>query len=66
MEAQRQKLHAAEAEHYATEKLLDSGTFASVAEEEELQRRLQRQQEHIENQRKIFEDLEFQQLEVRH
>ncbi len=64
METEREKLRGVESEHYQTEQLLDSSAFSCREEEEQLQHRLQRQQEQIENQRRIFDDLEFQQLEV--
>lgn len=63
MEQERQKLKRLEAEHYQVEQMLDSPSL-SREEEEELTQRFQRLQEHIEHQRKIFDDLEFQQFEV--
>lgn len=62
MEQEREKLRELERMHYETEQQLET---CAPEEEEDMTRRFRRIQEQIEVQRKLFDDLEFQQLEVR-
>ncbi|XP_013410434.1 pleckstrin homology-like domain family B member 2 isoform X4 [Lingula anatina] len=61
MDAERHKLRELEHKHYEVEQQLEC---CSREEEPLLLDELQKYQDAIENQRKIFDDLEFQQLEV--
>ncbi|KAL3886762.1 hypothetical protein ACJMK2_026735 [Sinanodonta woodiana] len=60
IEKEHQKLKILEKEHYETEQLLES---CSKEEEDALLERFQKHTEALENQRKLYDDLEFQQLE---
>ncbi|CAH1797445.1 unnamed protein product [Owenia fusiformis] len=60
IEREHTKLQQLEAQHYETEQLLDA---CSQEEEDGLLERYQQEQEALETQRKIYEDLEFHQLE---
>lgn len=62
MEQEREKLRELERMHYETEQQLET---CAPEEEEDMTRGFRRIQEQIEVQRKLFDDLEFQQLEVR-
>ncbi|KAK3612109.1 hypothetical protein CHS0354_031180 [Potamilus streckersoni] len=60
IEKEHQKLKILEKEHYETEQLLES---CSKEEEDALLELFQKHTEALENQRKLYDDLEFQQLE---
>ena len=62
MEVERATLRLLEKRHYELEQQLESCTRPS--EEETLTNAIRKQQELIDNQRRLFDDLEFQQLEV--
>lgn len=61
MEKERKKLRDLEQKHYEVEQKLED---CSKEEEPGLLEQLQKYQESIETQRKVYDDLEFQQLEV--
>ncbi|XP_033759080.1 pleckstrin homology-like domain family B member 2 isoform X2 [Pecten maximus] len=60
MHGEREKLLELERHHYDTEQILET---CRKEEEESYLDRFQREQEVLDNQRRLFEDLEFQQLE---
>ncbi|XP_060081466.1 uncharacterized protein LOC132560804 [Ylistrum balloti] len=60
MRSERDKLIELERHHYDTEQILET---CRKEEEETYLDRFQREQEVLDNQRRLFEDLEFQQLE---
>ncbi|XP_069115660.1 pleckstrin homology-like domain family B member 2 isoform X3 [Argopecten irradians] len=60
MDSEREKLLELERHHYDTEQILET---CRKEEEEAYLERFQREQEILDNQRRLFEDLEFQQLE---
>ena len=62
MEVEQEKLRMLESRRYQTEQLLES---CAPEDEDELGERLRREQEMVDAHRKFFDDLEFQQLEVR-
>ena len=62
MDEERHKLQELESQHYTTEQLLENSITKD--EEDSLLEQYQKEQEVLENQRKLFDDLEFQQLEV--
>ena len=62
MEVERTTLRLLEKRHYELEQQLESCTRPT--EEETLSNAIHKQQELIDNQRRLFDDLEFQQLEV--
>ena len=63
IEQEREKLRLLEAQRYETEQLLEN--CREEEEEEILSERLKKEQDQLDGQRRIFDDLEFQQLEVR-
>ena len=62
IERERQRLEELETENCNLEQRLEACT---VEEEQELLMKYQRNKELLDNQRKLFDDLEFQQLEVK-
>ena len=62
MECERRHLQELERQHYKTEQMLENST--SKDEEEELLEQYQHEQEILDHKRKLFDDLEFTQLEV--
>ena len=61
MERERERLEELQTENCNLEQMLES---CPLENEAELQVKYQRNKELLENQRKLFDDLEFQQLEV--
>ena len=61
MERERERLEELQTENCNLEQMLES---CPLKEEAELITKLHRNKELLENQRKLFDDLEFQQLEV--
>ena len=61
MERERERLEELQTENCNLEQMLES---CPLEEEAELITKLHRNKELLENQRKLFDDLEFQQLEV--
>ncbi|XP_067678677.1 pleckstrin homology-like domain family B member 1 isoform X3 [Haliotis asinina] len=61
LEQERSKLRELEEKHYETEQQLES--CEATEEEETLQEKYQLEQEVLDNQRRIYDDLEFQQFE---
>ena len=62
IERERLRLEELETENCNLEQILES---CRMEEEQELLMKYQRNKEMLDNQRKLFDDLEFQQLEVR-
>lgn len=61
IERERERLEELETENCNLEQMLES---CPLEEQQELQTKYQRNKELLYNQRKLFDDLEFQQLEV--
>ena len=59
--AEREKLLELEKKHYEMEKLLET---CEQGQDEQLHDNLHKDQELLDSQRRVFDDLEFQQLEV--